>query len=408
MTKEGSYRTLQRSGAGSNDFQIKGAPSTENVEEYAHVHFEPNRYGRASFNGTNYFLGIFATSTGADDPELYEMLQENGPVEGVPGRTPVESATDAPMDWFGELEKNIWAALNESEGSLQALNTYDTAFLSVGPIQQTAGAGEAKGELQGALDTLREHAPDTYWRHFGRFGLKPVGAMIQGGAKKAHVELNGEVLDTPEKKEWLRRFKWAWLFQRAMQDPTVRYWIMREGFERLRRIRDWDTTMALPNAQGEPQETTVRLADVFQSDLGQALILDAHINRPGLLVPGDEPDDDIWTTKAQDLLSSRNGTASDPTLTPDEEQQLIAAVMQNRVDSPMSDPEGRAIGVLKYTSDEVVQSLAITNQLADQPQTVPAFLTRVLNLDENRDHSGEGAWDDIQGHEAEPLSFRRE
>ncbi|PQJ35330.1 hypothetical protein BSZ35_12605 [Salinibacter sp. 10B] len=393
----------------SSDSNLKikvAAPATEAPEEFAHVHFEPNRYGHATFNGANYFLGIFATSTGAGDPELYEMLQEGSPIEGVPGRTPVESASETPMDWFGEMEKNIWASLTASEGSLQALNTYDTAFLSVGPVQQTAGAGEAKGELQGALDTLREHAEETYWRHFGRFGLKPVGATIQGGAKKAHVELNGEVLDTPEKKERLRRFKWAHRFQEAMQDPTVRYWIMREGFKRLDRIRDWDATMQLPDQQGKPQEMSVRLQDVFQSDLGQALILDAHINRPGLVVPYD--DDNVWTSKATSLLKSRNGTASDPTLTPDEERQLIEAILQNRVDSPMSDPEGRAIGILKYTSDEVVQTLATTNQLADQPQTVPAFLTRVLNLAENRDHSGEGAWGDIQGHEAEPLSFRRE
>ncbi|PQJ33957.1 hypothetical protein BSZ35_04440 [Salinibacter sp. 10B] len=164
------------------------APATEDAEEFAHVHFEANRHGHTSFNGTNYFLGIFATSTGADDPELYEMLQANGPVEGVPGRTPVDSATDALMDWFGVMEKNIWAALNESEGAFRALNTYDTAFLSVGPVQQTAGAGEAKGKFQGALDTLRENAPDTYWHPYGQSGRWPIGEAIQVGAKWACYE----------------------------------------------------------------------------------------------------------------------------------------------------------------------------------------------------------------------------
>jgi len=253
------------------------------------------------------------------------------------------------------------------------------------------------------LDTLKRNAPETYWRHFGRFGLQPVAPSLQAGAKKAHFKLRGERLDTGEKKERLRSFKWAYLFQRAMENPTVRYWMMREGFERLRRIRDWSSTMELPDESGELQETRVRISDVFQSGLGQALLLDAHINRPGLL--SSTYDGNVWTEKTKSLLESRNGTAHDPTLTADEERELIAIVMQNRVNSEMTDGAGRAIGILKHTEDEEIQDLATTAQLPNQPQTVPAFLTRALNLDEKRAYSGESAWEDIQNHDAGPLPF---
>jgi hypothetical protein len=185
------------------------APATEEPEHFANVYFVQSKYGHVSFNGSNYALGIFATSTGENDPDLYEMLEGDNPIEGVPGQTPVEGASEDPMEWFGDRERAIWASITESEGSLKALNTYDTAFLSVGPVQQTAGAGEAKGELQGALDTLKRNAPETYWRHFGRFGLQPVASSIQAGAKKAHFKLRGEVLDTAEKKERLRSFNLA-------------------------------------------------------------------------------------------------------------------------------------------------------------------------------------------------------
>ena len=294
-------------------------------------------------------------------------------------------------------------SLSESEGSLQALNNFDRAVLSVGPVQQTIGPIDFRGELPGALHTLKQHAPETYWHHFGRFGLEVADARIVDGAKKAYFQLRGDVLDDAEKKEPLRALKWAHRFQQSMQDPTVRYWMMREGFKRLARIRDRTATMQLPNEQGETQETDVQLSDVFQSGLGQAMVLDAHINLPGLVVPYD--DGNVWTTKAQSLLESRNGTAHDPTLTADEERQLIDTVMQQREDSEMSDGAGRAIGILKHTEDEEVRDLATTAQLPNQPQTVPAFLTRALNLDEKRAYSGESAWEDIQNHDAEPLPF---
>lgn len=102
----------------------------------------------------------------------------------------------------------MWAALSESEGSLRAVNTWDAAFLSAGPFQHTAGTDGGKGELPGVLDTVRENAPEVYWHHFGRFGLQPVGAEISAGAKYGYFELHGERLDTAEKKEQLRRFKW--------------------------------------------------------------------------------------------------------------------------------------------------------------------------------------------------------
>jgi len=399
------------------------APATEEPEEFAHVFFVQSDYGYRSLNGSTYFLGIFVTSTGENDPDLYEMLKESGPAAGVPGRTPPDPGEGGPhpdnrwtgeSGWFGGFEQGVWASITESEGSLKALNTYDTAFLSVGPVQQTAGAGEAKGELQGALDTLKQNAPEAYWRHFGRFGLQPVAPSIQTGAKKAHFKLRGERLDTGEKKERLRSFKWAYLFQRAMENPTVRYWMMREGFERLQRLQNREFTIQVSAENGEaPREFDAALEDIFSRGLSQALLLDWHVNSPADVWAGHPPTHDNydqatgnnWLTPVQNKFGTWGiATASDLPLTETQEFELVAAVMNARIGN-MSGPARRAIGILKYTENETVERLATTTQPREAAQTVPAFLSRVLNLNDNPDHTGEGAWTDIQGHGATSLSF---
>ncbi|PQJ35332.1 hypothetical protein BSZ35_12615 [Salinibacter sp. 10B] len=186
------------------------------------VEFESSSVGYKSFNGTPHTFGIAESGHGDDDPDpdFYTLLQDSGR-EGLP---------ESPFD------RNVWASLSESEGSLRAINTWDAAFLSAGPFQHTAGTNGGKGELPGVLDTVRENARDAYWHHFGRFGVKPIGAEISGGAKRAYFELHGEKLDAPEKKRQLRRFKWPHRFREALRDEEISRWVLTESFRRLGRL----------------------------------------------------------------------------------------------------------------------------------------------------------------------------
>lgn len=403
------------------------APAPEDSEKFAEVAFTPSQWGHTSFNGDNYYLGIFATSTGQNDPGLYEMLEGNGPAQGIPSRTPPtpdEGGPDAndtwtENSWFGEFERSIWASITESEGTLQALNTWDSAFLSVGPIQQTAGTQDGKGELQGALHTLQAKAPDVYWRHFGRFGLQPVRPVLSQGAKKAHFELRGERLDSGDKKERLRQFKWPYLFQRAMQNATVRYWMMREGFERLRRIRNREMTLEVNrDDQEEPAQVETTIGDIFQRDLSQALVLDWHVNSPADVWAQHRPrhpdfnqqTGNNWLGSAEEAFAEWGiHTAEELPLTEDQERKLVADLLGARLGN-MSDPDGRAIGILKYTENDEVQELA--NAHPDTPNensSVDRFLRLTMGVDTQEADCNEernpSTWCDIQNHPDTSLGF---
>lgn len=379
------------------------APAPESEEHFANVEFKPSSVGYKSFNGTPHTFGIAESGHGDDDPDFYTLLQDSGR-EGLPERS---------------FDRNVWAALSESEGSLRAINTWDAAFLSAGPFQHTAGRSGGKGELPGVMDTVRENVPEAYWRHFGRFGLKPVGAEISGGAKRAHFELHGEVLDTAEKKRQLRRFKWPHRFREALKDEEISQWLLTEGFRRLELIRNREMTLNVtPENQEEPVTIDTTIGQLFQRDLSQALVLDWHINAPAYVWPKRGANQWIgavegllkkWdVTSASDLLVGSSVTEGERE---NRERQLAAALLEARLgdeDGSMTAPARRAIDILKYTENNVVEELARTDQPPEEPKTVPAFLTRVLNLDENPSHTGEGAWSGIQNHDAKVLSFESE
>ena len=70
----------------------------------------------------------------------------------------------------------------------------------MGPIQQTVGARNYKGELPGALATAKSEAPGAYEQHLGRHGLEVVQPAMEAGARKAFFELEGTVRETPDEK----------------------------------------------------------------------------------------------------------------------------------------------------------------------------------------------------------------
>jgi hypothetical protein len=360
---------------------------------------------------------------GENDPDFYTLLQ-NDARDGLPEN---------------QFDRNVWASLSDSEESLRAVNTWDAAFLSAGPFQHTAGTNGGKGELPGVLDTVQEHAPEAYWRHFGRFGLQPVGTEISAGAKYGYFELRGTTLDTPEKKKKLRRFKWPHRFREALRDENISRWVLTEGFRRLDRIRDRTLTLEVKTpSREEPITFDARIGDLFRRDLMQALLLDWHINYPAevwkqelgewYIDEGEQKYDpgNQWRDHLQDHLQTWAGEWSQ-TLTealPLEEDddgnrmlngpvdlndaeayELAASLLGARTEGVMTDPVGRAADILGYTNNQDVQNLATVNQDPPQPQTVPAFLTQCMNLEDNDRYTGENVWNTIQNQNRQSLSF---
>jgi hypothetical protein len=304
-------------------------------------------------------------------PNLYELLIDPADQEGVPR---------------GELsdhERRVWASLSAIEGHLRAINTWDSAYLSAGPLQKTAGAQyrgtTAKGELFGAIGFLlnpsnyeedaflskpeRDIFRQAFQRHFGD-RLSFAKGEIQFGVPKAHPEVNGTVWSSPAQKEQLRsELEWAYQFAKAYTDPNFREPMLRKGLGRLDTIMGQQLRFPV-TVNGTEHTLQPELRDVFSRDLSQALLLGWHINWPN---PVWEPENSEWFDTAPDLKEDSRKTyvtqrlqewgvtsQDDLPLSRDQELRLVVLLLRARMDSPMSDPAGRAGKILRYAPDELI------------------------------------------------------
>ena len=213
----------------------------------------------------------------------------------------------------------VMKAVSQNEGLLEAVNSYDNAFLSLGILQWTAGAGDGDGELPTLLNHLQKSDPAAFQDCFGRYGL---GAKVASDtAMYGQLTLDGDVLDKAAKKAQLRDVKWAYRFWRAGHDDSVRLAQFSWAAGRIGRF------LNAPGA-GHPLNAWIT------SELGIAQLLDEHTNRPGH-VPG---------TLAKGIQAIG---ATDPTgWTTAREAALIAAYLTARANRPangrMTDTAARA------------------------------------------------------------------
>lgn len=363
--------------------RLHGTDVTVRIEDdeasFAPVLLQRHRLGWLD----GWFAGV--GSARRDTPDLYELLIDPADTDGIPD--------------LSDFDANVWASISHSEGHLKAINTYDTAFVSVGPIQQTIGARDYKGELQGALHTAREEAPAAYEQCLGRHGFEIVEPAVELGAKKAHAELSGATLADPDSKHQLRDFIWAYRLAEAFGDPALREPMLREGFERLRRIRAREVSFDV-EVSGTTHTIEATLGELFRTDLAQALLLDTHVNLPALVWSQDD-ERSIAIQAVKDVFEA-NGLTIPSIMSREHDLQLVAALMEERVATRMSDPVGRAIGILKYTDNDVVEDLTRVNaSMRELPDNrVETLLIDRLELTESE---AQNDWDEIQAHNRKAL-----
>jgi hypothetical protein len=200
---------------------------------------------------------------------------------------------------------SVMQAVSENEGLLEAINTYDNAFLSFGVFQWTVGAGDGRGELAALLALLKTEDNAAFDRCFGRFGLDvaelnaPAGVVPTG-----YLSLAGKPLRTAAEKEQLRTLDWAYRFWLAGQNTAVR---RAEVLHAAGRI---DTFYGIERAALGGRA----LNALVNSEYGVALLLDQHVNRPAHVVTtvagalarlpdaiADKPPPD-WTTADEEAL----------------------------------------------------------------------------------------------------------
>lgn len=230
-------------------------------------------------------------------------------------------------------ELNVMIAVAENEGSLDAINTWDNAFLSFGMFQWTAGTGAGKGELPALLARIKGEDRDLFDKYCGQHGLDVVD--ITPGNVRGYFSLRGTKIRSAAAKEQLRLAPWAFYFWRAGQDPAVQAIEIKHALGRLDQFYSTESYKV-----GEHL-----VSDLVTSEYGVGLLLDNHVNRPAY----------VKSCLAKAL--NQTGLSDPKDWGDDEERALIEAYLKIRVtygNSPMTDAEKRARVTRKYLTNGTI------------------------------------------------------
>ena len=167
----------------------------------------------------------------------------------------------------------VMAAVSVNEGKLEAINTWDNAFVTFGCFQWTAGAENDPGELPAMVNRLKQTNPAVFQQLLGQFGLDVASVNSRPGVTPTgFFSLNGAVVKTAaDKQAKLRTLEWAFRFFRAGHDDTMRQAEIEYAASRI----------DLFYRDGSHKVRGLFVADFVSSEFGVALLLDQHVNRPG-------------------------------------------------------------------------------------------------------------------------------
>ncbi|PZV13554.1 MAG: hypothetical protein DCF20_14975 [Pseudanabaena sp.] len=168
-------------------------------------------------------------------------------------------------------EIKVMLVTSANEGSLDAINTWDSQYLSFGIFQWTLGAAEQQGELPALLNNLKRRYPSEFQYYFGQFGLDVTSLDGITG----WMSLNGNRLVSATDKNLMRQPLWALRFAIAGMDVLVQSVQVVHGISRLDRFY-FTPSQAL---QG------FTLSQILSSEFAVALLLDHHVNRPSQVIP---------------------------------------------------------------------------------------------------------------------------
>jgi LysM repeat protein len=163
-------------------------------------------------------------------------------------------------------EISVIQVTSANEGSLDAINTWDSQYLSFGIFQWTLGSAGQQGELPALLTKIKRLYPTEFQYYFGQFGLDAVSLDGVTG----WLSLNGTRLVSDVDKNVMRQPIWALRFMIAGMDALVQSVQILHAVSRLDRFY-FTPTQAL---QG------YTLSQLLNSEFAVALLLDHHVNRP--------------------------------------------------------------------------------------------------------------------------------
>lgn len=229
---------------------------------------------------------------------------------------------------------NVMIGVSENEGNLDAINTWDNAFLTFGMFQWTIGTKRAQGELPALLKKIKDADAATFQECYGRYGID---ISARTNATHGHIVLHGQTINTEKEKSQFRSPRWCFHFWKAGQDRLVQTVSLMHAFSRIN-VFHHDS-----NYQVNGHD----IAAIVTSEYGMALILDNHVNRPAYIKP--------CLTKAMEMVGLAE---TDPrTWDTSEERALLAEYLDIRTKhgrSPMTDAKKRARVTKKYLTRGII------------------------------------------------------
>lgn len=225
--------------------------------------------------------------------------------------------------WVSPSTARALVAVMGNEGKLEAVNSHDDAFMSFGIMQWTAGTVDGAGELAALLARLQAMDAAAFEDCFGRYGLSTDTA---NGATTGRLVLDGHALMKAQDKEQLRSAAWAYRFWRAGHHPAVAHCQIVHAGSRLALFAD-----KVIHGHAVREWTS--------SELGMALLLDEHVNRPAH-VPG-TLDDALGA-----LLAAGTVGATPSAWSQSDEDGLINRYIAQRNTTSMTNAANRAASLL--------------------------------------------------------------
>lgn len=280
--------------------------------------------GGASAGGSFHFVGNQAV---APDGTVFGKKFQQGIFNN--GNTSIADFVRANPVAFPNLSASrlrVMSAVSVNEGKLEAINTFDNAFLTFGCFQWTVGTGSGAGELPAMVNRLKQADPSAFNQLLGQFGLDVATVSNPPGqTPTGFFSLNGAVIKTPaDKQSKLRTLEMAFRFFRAGQDDAMRQVEIEYAASRI------DLFYREPNHKIR----NLFIADFVSSEFGVALLLDEHVNRPGH-VPG-------TLAGAVNQFITATGKDDPTTWTDQDEATVLNIYIQRRNNTNMTDSNDRA------------------------------------------------------------------
>ncbi|MBC7807283.1 MAG: hypothetical protein H7145_14170 [Akkermansiaceae bacterium] len=164
-----------------------------------------------------------------------------------------------------DFERRVLQAVSQYEGGFEAINTYDTGFVSVGFIQFIT-ASDGTGSLAGVLQRYKTDDPANFQKDFRRFGID---VSSDSGLVCVNTATGAETRGADAVRQVIDDKRLTAVFERAAAFDGFRL-----AQVAVARSQYWPADDTFPVGAG-----TVRVGDVVRSEAGMATLMDKKVNR---------------------------------------------------------------------------------------------------------------------------------